>query len=185
MESTRSSSAIDVTDRSRLYEDGSLSAVSSGEEVVPASELNDALKQIRELQRLLRKETMENEIFREAVEPAKSRKWIARSDVATIWRGPADWRGRTARSPSDAGLVEEIRLAVADLPSYGYRRVWGLLRRQRKNHGAAPVNAKGVYRVMRDHGLPIERRTAPPRPQRRHDGTRSLCPFQQWRRLSL
>ncbi|MBB5466332.1 transposase [Paraburkholderia sp. Clong3] len=70
----------------KLYQDGSLSAVSAGEEVVPASELSDALKQIRELQRLLGKlqrllgkKTMENEILREAVEVAKSRKWIARS----------------------------------------------------------------------------------------------------------
>lgn len=63
----------------KLYQDGSLSAVSACEEVVPASELSDALKQIRELQRLLGKKTMENEILREAVEVAKSRKWIARS----------------------------------------------------------------------------------------------------------
>ncbi|MGF6507697.1 transposase [Paraburkholderia sp. 32] len=63
----------------KLYQDGSLSAVSAGEEVVPASELSDALKQIRELQQLLGKKTMENEILREAVEVAKSRKWIARS----------------------------------------------------------------------------------------------------------
>lgn len=63
----------------KLYQDGSLSAVSAGEEVVPASELSDALKQIRELQRLLGKKTMENEILREAVEVMKSRKWIARS----------------------------------------------------------------------------------------------------------
>lgn len=63
----------------KLYQDGSLLAVSAGEEVVPASELSDALKQIRELQRMLGKKTMENEILREAVEVAKSRKWIARS----------------------------------------------------------------------------------------------------------
>ncbi len=63
----------------KLYQDGSLSAVSAGEEVVPASELSDALKQIRELQRLLGKKTMENEILRDAVEVAQSRKWIARS----------------------------------------------------------------------------------------------------------
>lgn len=36
----------------KLYQDGSLSAVSAGEAVVPASELADALKQIRELQRM-------------------------------------------------------------------------------------------------------------------------------------
>lgn len=39
----------------RQYEDGSLTAVASGEEVVPASELAAANKQIRELQRLLGK----------------------------------------------------------------------------------------------------------------------------------
>jgi transposase len=64
-----------------LYQDGSLSAVSSGEEVVPASELNDALKQIKELQRLLGKKTMENEILKEAVEVMKSRKWLAHSPL--------------------------------------------------------------------------------------------------------
>src|SRR3546814_8079640 len=32
----------------KLYQDGSLSAVSAGEAVVPASELSDALKQIRD-----------------------------------------------------------------------------------------------------------------------------------------
>jgi transposase len=63
----------------KLHQDGSLSAVCAGEEVVPASELGDALKQIKELKRLLGKKTMENEILREAVEVMKSRKWIARS----------------------------------------------------------------------------------------------------------
>jgi transposase len=57
----------------KLHQDGSLSAVSAGEEVVPASELGDALKQIKELQRLLGKKTMENEILREAAEAMKSR----------------------------------------------------------------------------------------------------------------
>jgi transposase len=50
----------------KLHQDGSLSAVSAGEEVVPASELSDALKQIKELQRLFgKKKTIENEILRE------------------------------------------------------------------------------------------------------------------------
>jgi putative transposase len=38
--------------------------------------------------------------------------------------------GRSAREIDDAGLVEEIRASIAYLPSYGYRRVWGLLPRQ-------------------------------------------------------
>lgn len=65
----------------KLYQDGSLSAVSAGEAVVPASELADALKQIRDLQRMLGKKTMEAEILKEAVEVARSRKWIAHSPL--------------------------------------------------------------------------------------------------------
>lgn len=45
----------------KLYQDGGLSAVDAGEQVVAASELADALKRIRELQRMLGKKTMENE----------------------------------------------------------------------------------------------------------------------------
>ena len=55
----------------KLYQDGSRSAVSAGEAVVSASELADALKQIRELQRMLGKKTMEAEILKEAVEIAR------------------------------------------------------------------------------------------------------------------
>lgn len=39
----------------KQYQEGSLTAVAAGEEVVPASELTVALKQVRELQRLLGK----------------------------------------------------------------------------------------------------------------------------------
>ncbi len=52
-----------------------------GEEVVPASELTAALKQVRELQRLLGKKTMEVEILKEAVEYGQSRKWIAHAPL--------------------------------------------------------------------------------------------------------
>ena len=52
----------------RLMAQGALTAVGAGEEVVPASELRAAHQQIRELQRLLGKKTLENEVLREAVE---------------------------------------------------------------------------------------------------------------------
>jgi transposase len=65
----------------KLYQDGSLSAVSAGEQVVPASDLVEAMKQIRELQRLLGKKTMEVEILREAVEYGRAKKLIARSPL--------------------------------------------------------------------------------------------------------
>ena len=65
----------------KLHQDGSLSAVSAGEQVVPASDLVEAMKQIRELQRLLDKKTMEVEILREAVEYGRAKKLIARSPL--------------------------------------------------------------------------------------------------------
>ena len=40
-------------------------------------------------------------------------------------------------------------MAVADLPTYGYRRVWALLRRESERDGLPVVNAKRVYRIMR------------------------------------
>jgi transposase len=52
----------------RLYAEGALSAVGAGEEVVPASEYRGLQSQVRELQRLLGKKTLENEILREALD---------------------------------------------------------------------------------------------------------------------
>ncbi len=54
-------------------EEGSLTAVAAGEQVVPASELAAAMKQIKELQRLLGKKTMENELLKEAVEYGRAK----------------------------------------------------------------------------------------------------------------
>jgi len=65
----------------RLYHDGSLASVEAGEPVVPASELAGAIKRVRELERLLGRKVLENEILKEAVEIARDRKWIARSPL--------------------------------------------------------------------------------------------------------
>jgi transposase len=65
----------------KLERIGSLTAVEAGESVVPAAELEGARRQIRELQRLLGKKTLEVEILKEAVEIARDRKWIARAPL--------------------------------------------------------------------------------------------------------
>jgi transposase len=52
----------------QLYADGALSAVGAGEEVVAASEYRALQHQVRELQRLLGKKTLENEVLRDALE---------------------------------------------------------------------------------------------------------------------
>nr|WP_156408334.1 IS3 family transposase [Pseudomonas sp. Root9] len=175
----------------KLYQDGSLSAVSAGEAVVPASELSDALKQIRELQRMLGKKTMEAEILKEAVEIARSRKLdcaltlvaggrpvklvseclgVARSQLTVRIKQSVSPQVRRSRPVDDAELVVEIQQQVSELPSYGYRRVWGLLRRAREIQSLPAINVKRVYRVMRDHNLLLERRIKQPGVARRHEG---------------
>ena len=62
-------------------QEGSLTAVAAGEQVVPASELAAAMKQSKELQRLLGKKTMENELLKEAVEYGRAKKWIAHAPL--------------------------------------------------------------------------------------------------------
>ncbi|HDH7817790.1 TPA: IS3 family transposase [Raoultella ornithinolytica] len=176
----------------KQYQDGSLAAVSAGEEVVPASELNSAMKQIRELQRLLGKKTMENEILKEAVEYGKGKKMdcartliargrrvkpvsealgVSRAQLSLYRYRQTDWQdGRMQRHRDDAELLEHIRAEVADLPSYGYRRIWANLRRRSEQEGLPRVNAKRVWRVMRDNGLLLESKRRPTLDTRRHTG---------------
>jgi transposase len=63
----------------RLYAGGALSAVGAGEEVVAASEYRALQHQVRELQRLLGKKTLENEILREALDLAQPKKRLLRA----------------------------------------------------------------------------------------------------------
>ena len=67
----------------RLYSEGALSAVGAGEEVVPASEYRALQQQMRELQRLLGKKTLETEILRDALELAHPKKRLLRSPLPT------------------------------------------------------------------------------------------------------
>ena len=96
---------------------------------------------------------------------------VARSNMAVRLARSEDWRdGRTARPTQDEALVAAIQAHIGQLPSYGYRRVWALVRRDQERRQEPPINAKRVYRVMRDHGLLLERRRRPQMPARRHDG---------------
>jgi transposase len=65
----------------RLYLEGGLSAVGANESVVAASELQEAQRRIKRLEQALGRKTLENDILREAVDFAKSKKWLARSPV--------------------------------------------------------------------------------------------------------
>ncbi len=82
-------------------------------------------------------------------------------------RPPPRPRGRPPLP--DAELVADIRLFVADLPTYGYRRVHALLRRQAEKIGRAAPNPKRAYRIMKVHGLLLQRHGGQSA-ERRHDG---------------
>jgi len=65
----------------KAYLQGPLMAVGANETVVPASELQEAMRRIKQLEGALGRKTLENEILKEAVDFAKAKKWIARSPV--------------------------------------------------------------------------------------------------------
>ncbi|MNZ98687.1 IS2 transposase TnpB [compost metagenome] len=96
---------------------------------------------------------------------------VARSQLAARLKQPTPVpQPRRRRTLDDVALVEQIKQAVGALPSYGYRRVWGLLRRLHEQQALPLVNVKRVYRVMRDHDLLLERRRKQPGVARRHEG---------------
>ena len=62
----------------KLLHDGALTAMRTDEELVPVSEVRQLRKQIRELERLLGRKTLENEILKDAIEIAREKKLISR-----------------------------------------------------------------------------------------------------------
>ena len=95
----------------------------------------------------------------------------SRSNLAAGFGAPpAKPKARRGRPPADdTELVAAIRDILADQPTYGYWRVWGMLRRRAEIERTAPVNRKRVYRIMKVHGL-LLRRHAGGVGERRHDG---------------
>ena len=75
-----------------------------------------------------------------------------------------DARPRRRKSSS-----ARIKAIIGDQPTYGYRRVWAMLKREGREKGLAPVNAKRVHRVMKAHGMLLQRH-AGGADTRRHDG---------------
>jgi putative transposase len=94
---------------------------------------------------------------------------VARSNLA-VQATPERTRQRRGRRPRpEVELVAEIKALIAGQPTYGYRRIHALLRRQRREQGGLAVNVKRVYRVMKAHRLLLERHTGNGQ-ERRHDG---------------
>lgn len=82
-----------------------------------------------------------------------------------------NWRDRRRRrKPDDTESLARIHNVIGELPTYGYRRVWVLLRRQSETDNMAVINAKSIYRIMRQNALLLERKPEIPLPKLAHTG---------------
>jgi putative transposase len=72
---------------------------------------------------------------------------VARSNIARrVVQGPSKRRGRPALS--EELLLSEIMDVIAEMPSYGYPRVWVVLRRRSEARGDAPVDVPPAFRTV-------------------------------------
>jgi transposase len=65
----------------RLVEEGTMSVLGADESVVPESDVKVLKGRIRELERLLGRKTLENEILKDAIEIAREKKLLSRSPL--------------------------------------------------------------------------------------------------------
>lgn len=94
---------------------------------------------------------------------------VSRSNVVQR-QGRRSLQERRGRPPvNDPEVLERLRTLASQRPTYGYRRLWVMLNRQRRRERLPPVNAKRVYRMAKAHRLLLQRHTGSP-PTRVHEG---------------
>jgi len=96
---------------------------------------------------------------------------VARSNLMARKSSLADGQlaKRRGRKPlPDEAVAAAIESVIAEQPSYGYWRVWAVLRRQAMAEGRMPWNRKRVYRVMKARKMLLTRHAGGA--ERRHDG---------------
>jgi transposase InsO family protein len=93
---------------------------------------------------------------------------VSRSNLVERLAGGAKPRRRYQKA-QDAAILPLVRRLVDARPTYGYRRITALLNRDLAEQGLAPANHKRVYRLMKVHGLLLEKHRGQ-RPGRSHNG---------------
>jgi len=104
---------------------------------------------------------------------------VARSNL--VERLSADRRKRDVYTKFfDVDLLPLIREFVDSRPTYGYRRITALLNRRFAAAGDPRVNHKRIFRIMKLHGLLLQRHTGK-RIEKAHDGAvRTLRSNMRW-----
>jgi putative transposase len=93
---------------------------------------------------------------------------VARSHLHERVHWPTAARGSYCKA-ADEELLPLIRRLVDERPTYGYRRVTALVNRVPAAEGKPAANHKRVFRIMKRHGLLLQRHTGR-RKGRLHDG---------------
>jgi putative transposase len=76
----------------------------------------------------------------------------------------------------DEVLAHRIRRLITAHPTYGYRRIWALLRFKEK----LEVNRKAVYRILKVKRWFVNQRSATPRPRAQKRRSQTHLPDQRW-----
>ncbi len=93
---------------------------------------------------------------------------VSRSNLYDRTKGAGRGRG-PYRKAEDAELLPLVQRLVDERPTYGYRRITALARRELAGQNKPLPNHKRIYRLMKRHGLLLQKSTGR-REGRVHDG---------------
>lgn len=111
--------------------------------------------------------------------PQASHRRLARVLEVDRRRFNEAYRQQARRTPSravDEQLCARIHRLIQEHPTFGYRRIWALLR-FREGIG---VNRKKVQRIMQIRGWQCTNRKATPRPRVRKSRSRARASNERW-----
>lgn len=86
---------------------------------------------------------------------------MPRSSLHPPLRAVPSGSGSPTTAPADAGLIARLRELAKAHPTFGYRRLWALLR----FGDELIINVKKVHRLVKRLGLQVKERVATPRPR--------------------
>jgi putative transposase len=97
--------------------------------------------------------------------------------VISVPRSAVRERSTTPRVPIvDEVLAQRLQRLIVQHPTFGYRRLWALLR----FHEGLPINRKAVYRVLVLKGWFVHQRRATPRPRVQGRRSRASRSNERW-----
>jgi putative transposase len=97
--------------------------------------------------------------------------------VISVPRSAVRERSTTPRVPIvDEVLAQRLQRLIVRHPTFGYRRLWALLR----FHEGLPINRKAVYRVLALKGWFVHQRRATPRPRVQGRRSRASRSNERW-----